>query len=165
MAQDIKIITLDIEKEKDDQFICGMANFSIYTVDYLFREIVAAAPGIKFGVAMNEAVPKLVRFNGNDDRLAKLAAKNALAIGASHAFVILMTNAYPIHVLGALKNVATVCNITVASANPVQIILAETSLGRAILGAVDGQKVTAIENEKQRQERRDLVKKLGYLLG
>ncbi len=154
-----------IEKGKDDQVIIGQANFSIYTTDNIFRELLTAAPGIKCAVAMNEAEPKLVRFDQNDDRLGDLAAKNALAIGASHVFVIVMQGAYPINVLPTIRNVPGVCNIFVASANPLELIVAETALGRAVLGVVDGQAVDTIEDDEKRRERRDLVKKIGYLLG
>ncbi|MHC1590715.1 MAG: adenosine-specific kinase [Candidatus Helarchaeales archaeon] len=162
---EIKIKTIDIEKEPRDQVIIGQANFSIYTVDNIFRDLLTTAPGIKLGVAMNEAEPKLTRFNSNDQRLGKLASENACKIGASHVFVIFINEAFPINVLPTLRNVPGVCNIFVASANPIQVIVGETSLGRAVLGVVDGQAVDKIENEEQRQSRRDLVKKLGYILG
>lgn len=161
---DVKIHVVQIEKDKDDQFICGMANFTVYTVDNIFRDLLTAVPGIKCGVAMNEAAPRLVRVNGNDERLKSLAARNALSIGASHAYVVLVRNAYPINVLNVLKRIPAVCNVIVATANPVQVLVAETELGRAIIGAVDGTKVTAIENEEQKKERRELVKRLGYAL-
>jgi len=121
LSSEVKIIVVNVEKEKDDQFICGMANFTVYTCDNIFRELLAAVPRIKCGVAMNEAAPRLVRVNGNDERLKELAAKNALAIGASHAYVILMKEAFPINVLNALKNVPGICNVIVATANPVQL--------------------------------------------
>jgi adenosine/AMP kinase len=161
----IKLKVVKIEKEKEDQMIIGQGNFSIYTTDNLFRELLTTAPGIKCAVAMNEADPKLVRFNQNDERLGKLAAKNALAIGASHIFVIVTSAVYPINILPTIRNVPGVCNIYVASANPLEVIIAETSLGRAVLGVVDGQSVNAIEDEEKRQARRDLVKKIGYVLG
>jgi len=162
---DVKLLAIKIEKETDDQVIIGQANFSIYTTDNLFRELLTTVPGIKCAVAMNEAEPKLVRFNQNDERLGELAAKNALAIGASHVFVIMTHGAYPINVLPTIRNVPGVCNIYVASANPLEVIIAETTLGRAMLGVVDGTAVDSIENEEQRQVRRDLVKKIGYKLG
>jgi len=161
---EVKIHVVQIEKDKDDQFICGMANFTVYTVDNIFSELLTAVPGIKCGVAMNEAAPRLVRVNGNDERLKSLAARNALSIGAAHAYVVLVRNAYPINILNTLKRIPAVCNIIVATANPVQVLVAETELGRAIIGAVDGTSVTTIENEEQKRERRDLVKKLGYTL-
>lgn len=161
----METIIVDIEKDKEDQFILGQANFSVYTVDNLFRTLLTTTPGIKCGVAINEAEPKLVRFNGTDDRYGKLAAKNALNIGASHIFTIIMQNAYPINVLSAIKNVPGICNIYVATANPTQIIVGETSLGRSVIGVVDGQAVNKIENNEQRKQRRELVKKIGYILG
>ncbi|NVM53869.1 MAG: adenosine-specific kinase [Candidatus Helarchaeota archaeon] len=162
---DIKLKVVKIEKETDDQVIIGQGNFSIYTTDNIFRELLTTVPRIKCAIAMNEADPKLVRFNHNDDRLGDLAAKNALAIGASHVFVIVMQGAYPINVLPTIRNVPGVCNIYVASANPLEVIIAETSLGRAVVGVVDGQAVNSIENDEKRQARRDLVKKIGYKLG
>ena len=161
----METIIIDIEKEKEDQFILGQANFSIYNVDNIFRTLLTTTSGIKCGVAMNEADPKLVRFNGTDDRYGQLAAKNALNIGASHIFTIIMQNAYPINVLSAIKNVPGVCNIYVATANPTQIIVGKTSLGRSVIGVVDGQAVDKIENDEQRKQRRELVKKIGYILG
>ena len=157
---------IDIEKDKeDDQILIGQANFSIYTCDDIFRTLLTTVPNIKCGVAMNEAVPKLVRFTDNDAKCGELAAKNALKIGASHIFVILIKGAYPINVMTAIKNVPGVCNIYVATANPTQIIVAKTNLGNSIIGVVDGQAVESIENEEQRKQRRDLVKKIGYVLG
>ncbi|MHA1277921.1 MAG: adenosine-specific kinase [Candidatus Helarchaeota archaeon] len=160
---ELKIVK--IEKENEDQVIIGQANFSIYTTDNIFRELLTASPGIKCAVAMNEADPKLVRFNYNDDRLGTLVAKNALAIGASHVFVIMMQGTFPINVLPTIRNIPGLCNIFVASANPLEVIIAETTLGRAVLGVVDGQPVNSIEDDEQRQVRRALVKKIGYLLG
>lgn len=161
----METIVIDIEKNKEEQVIIGQGNFSIYSVDNIFRTLLASTPNIKCGVAMNEADPKLVRYNGTDEDIGKLAAKNALKIGASHIFVIIMQNAYPINVLSAIKNVPGVCNIYVATANPTQIIVGETSLGRSLIGVVDGQAVDKIETDDQRKQRRALVKKIGYLLG
>ena len=143
----METIVVDIEKDKEDQIIIGQGNFSIYSVDDIFRTLLTTAPGIKCGVAMNEADPKLVRYNGTDEKIGELAAKNALNIGASHIFVIVMQNAYPINVMSAIKNVPGVCNIYIATANPIQLILGKTSLGRAVIGVVDGQAVNKIETE------------------
>jgi adenosine/AMP kinase len=161
----IELKVIKIEKEKDDQVIIGQANFSIYTTDNLFRELLTTVPGIKCAIAMNEADPKLVRYNQNDERLGSLAAKNALAIGASHIFLIMMQGAFPINVIPTIRNVPGVCTIFIASANPLEVIVAETGLGRAVLGVVDGHAVNSIEDEEKRQERRDLIKKIGYKLG
>ncbi|MHA1145467.1 MAG: adenosine-specific kinase [Candidatus Helarchaeota archaeon] len=162
---EIKFEVINIEKEPRDQVIIGQANFSIYTVDNIFRDLLTAVPGIKVAVAMNEAEPKLVRFNANDERLGKLASISAQQIGASHVFVTFMNDAFPVNVLPTLRNVSGVCGIYVASANPIQVIIGKTSLGNAIIGVVDGQAVDSIENDVQREARRNLVKKLGYILG
>jgi len=160
LKNEIKVI--DIEKEDKDNVIIGQANFSIFTVDDLYMSLITAVPRIKVGVAMNEAQPKLVRYNANDDRLGKLAAENALKIGASHIFVIFIEGAFPINVMKNIKDTVGVCNIYVATANPVQIVVCETDLGRCVIGAVDGTAVNKIETEEEKKQRRDLVKKLGY---
>lgn len=144
------------------QIIVGQANFSIFTTDNLFMTMLTTIPGIKCAVAMNEAVPKLTRVTANDPKIKKLAAENALAIGASHAFVIMMENAFPINVLPHVKNHPAVCTIFVASANEIEIIVGETALGKAILGAVDGTSVEQIETDTQKKERRELAEKFGY---
>ena len=146
------------------QVIVGQANFSIFTTDNLFMTMLTTVPGIKCAVAMNEAVPKLTRVTANDDKIKKLAAENALAIGASHAFVIMMENAFPINVLPHVKNHPAVCSIFVASANEIEILVGETELGKAVVGAVDGTSVEKIETDAQRIERRELAEKFGYKL-
>ena len=161
----MKIVPVNMEKEENDQIIVGMANFTIKTCDDLFRAVLAAVPGVKTAVAMNEAAPKLTRVTGNDGRLQDLAARNALALGASHAFVVLLDGAYPVNVMGAIRDVPGVCNVLGATANPCQVIVAQTDLGNAILGFVDGNRVESIEDDEGRQQRRDLVKEIGYPLG
>lgn len=146
------------------QVIVGQANFSVFTVDDLYRALLTTVPGIKVAVAMNEAAPKLVRVTGNDEELKSIAAENALRIAASHVFVIVTSNAFPINVLNTVKLHPAVCNVFVASANPIEIIVAETELGRAVLGVVDGTAVTKIENEEERRQRRELCERLGYKL-
>lgn len=144
------------------QVIIGQANFSIFTTDNLYMTLLTASSGIKCALAMNEAVPKLTRVTANDEELKKLTAENALAIGASHVFVIMIENAFPINVLPHIKNHPAVCNIYVASANEIDVIMGETELGKAILGVVDGTSVNKIENDKEKQERRELAEKIGY---
>jgi hypothetical protein len=146
------------------QVIVGQANFTIFTCDDIFKALLTAVPGIKCAVAMNEAAPKLTRVTGNDEKLKELAAKNALAIAASHVFVVMTENAFPINVLNTIKLHPAVCNIYVASANPIEIIVAETELGKAVVGTVDGTAVTRIESEEEKRERRETVAKLGYKL-
>ncbi len=144
------------------QVVIGQANFSIFTTDDLYRALLTAVPGIKLAVAMNEAVPKLTRVTGNDEPLKKLASENCLKIGASHVFVVMTENAYPLNILNTIKIHPAVATVYVASANPMEVIVAETELGRAVLGVVDGNSVSAIETEAERKERRDLCERLGY---
>ncbi|MDI9646797.1 MAG: adenosine-specific kinase [Archaeoglobales archaeon] len=159
----MKLEKIDIlNPEQKYQVIIGQANFTVFTVDDLFRALLTSVPNIKVAVAMNEAAPKLVRVTGNDENLKKIAAENALKIAASHVFVVVTSNAFPINVLNTIKLHPAVCSIFVASANPIQIIVAETELGRAVLGAVDGSAVKKIESEEEKKQRRELCEKLGY---
>ena len=159
----MKLEVVKIENpENKYQVIVGQANFTVFTCDDIFRALLTSVPGIKCAVAMNEAAPKLTRVTGNDEKLKELAARNALNIAASHVFVVFVENAFPINVLNAIKSHPAVCSIYVASANPIEIIVAETELGRAVLGAVDGQKVERIETDEEKKERRELVERLGY---
>ncbi len=159
----MKLEVVGIENpENKYQVIVGQANFTVFTCDDIFKTLLTTVPSIRCAVAMNEAAPKLTRVTGNDETLKKLAAENALKIAASHVFVVFVENAFPLNVLNAVKSHPAVCNIYVASANPIEVIVAETELGRAVLGAVDGQKVERIENEEEKRERRELVEKLGY---
>ncbi|MFX0202302.1 MAG: adenosine-specific kinase [Candidatus Hodarchaeota archaeon] len=137
-------------------------NFTVFTIDDLYLKIKSAIPGIKLGIGMNESVPKLTRAIGNDDELKELAANNSLNIGAGHAIVILLKNAFPIHVLNIIKSHPCICRIYGASSNPLQVVVSETSLGSAVLGIVDGYSANKIETPSQESERRELVKKLGY---
>ncbi|WP_456394738.1 adenosine-specific kinase [Thermococcus sp.] len=160
----MRIEVVEIEKPAGVEAIIGQGNFSIFTVDDLAKALLTAVPVIKFGIAMNEAKPQLTRFTGNDRGLEELAAKNALKIGAGHVFVILMKNAFPINVLNTIKSHPAVVMVYGASENPLQLIVAETELGRAVLGIVDGKATTRIETEDQRKERRELVEKIGYTI-
>ena len=121
-------------------------------------------PGIKCAVAMNEAVPRLTRVTGNEESLKKLAGENCLRIAASHTFFIIMDGAFPINVLNALKSHHAVATIFVASANPLDVLIAETELGRAVIGVVDGTSANRVETEAEKKERRALCEKLGYVV-
>jgi adenosine/AMP kinase len=159
----VKTLKVKIKNpETNYQVIIGQANFSIFTTDDLFKTMLTTVPGIKCAVAMNEAVPKLTRVTANDPELEKLASENALMIGASHAFVIMMEKAFPINVLPHVKNHPAVCNIFVASANIMEVIIAETDFGRAVIGVVDGTAVDKIETPEQKKERREVTEKIGY---
>ncbi|MCL5011633.1 MAG: adenosine-specific kinase, partial [Candidatus Marsarchaeota archaeon] len=131
----------------------------------LYETLAESSPSIKFGVAFNEASGDcLVRSEGNDEGLKKECEKIALQVGAGHFFVILIKNAFPINILNRVKNTSEVCNVLCATANPVQFITAETNQGKSVLGVVDGFKPKGVENEKQKTERRELMKKFNYKL-
>ena len=154
--------TVKIEKPAEYNIIIGQSHF-IKTVEDIHEAMVTAVPGIKFGMAFCESSGAcLVRSTGTDDGLKKLAEKNALAIGAGHCFVIIMKDSYPINVLNAIKNVPEVCGIYCATANPVELIIAESGGGRGILGVIDGAKPEGVEDEAGVKWRKDLLRKIGY---
>ena len=158
----MEIDLINIEKEEGVECIIGQGNFSIFTIDDLSMKLKTSVPGIKFGIAMNEAKPKLTRCEGNDKKLKEMAAKNCLKIGAGHVFVIMMKNAFPINVLNTVKDYPAVCSVYGASENPLQVIIGKTDLGNSVIGVVDGTAANKIENEKERKERKELLKKIGY---
>jgi hypothetical protein len=160
---ELEVLKLENPDERY-QVVVGQGNFSIFACDDIFRLLLTTTPAIKCAVAMNEAVPKLTRVTGNDETLKGLASKNACAIGAGHVFVIMMEGAFPINVLGALKSHPAIASIYVASANPVEIIIAKTELGSAVIGVVDGASTTRIEDEDEKRERRALCETIGYRL-
>jgi hypothetical protein len=159
---ELKIVA--IEKPDDMNFILGQSHF-IKTVEDIHEALVTAVPGIQFGVAFCESSgPALVRASGTDPALVELAKKNALALSAGHAFILMLGNAYPINVLNRIKEVPEVCRIFCATANPVQVIIAETEQGRGILGVVDGVKTKGVETEADVQKRKDFLRMIGYKL-
>lgn len=142
--------------------VLGQTHF-IKSVEDLYEAVVGTVPQVKFGLAFNEASgPCLTRVDGNDDGLKAAAARNATAIAAGHVFVILMRDAYPINVLGRIKEVPEVCNIFCATANPVEAIVAQTDSGRGVLGVVDGMPPKGVETEADAQARRDFLRRIGY---
>jgi adenosine/AMP kinase len=158
----MKTLLVDVKVPEECNAILGQSHF-IKTVEDLYEALVNAVPNIKFGVAFCEASgPCLVRVDGNDNDLQQLASKTASAISAGHTFVIFMRNAYPINVLDKVKAVPEVCNIFLATANPFQVILAQTEQGRGVLGVIDGYSTKGIESEKDMQDRRILLRKIGY---
>jgi uncharacterized protein len=160
----MNMITVRIDKPEDMNFILGHSHF-IKTVEDLYEAIVQTNPAMKFGVAFCEASgPCLVRFAGNDERLIELAQRNALAIGAGHSFLIFMEKGFPVNILNAVKNVAEVCRVYCATANPTEVILAETDQGRAILGVVDGERSKGIEGPDDIRKRKDFLRMIGYKL-
>ena len=158
--QDIKIVR--IEKPEAMNFILGQSHF-IKTVEDIHETLIGAVPGIKFGVAFCEASgPRLVRWSGTDQECIELAKKNAQAIGAGHSFIIFLGNVFPINVLNAVQNVPEVCRVYCATANPVEVLLAETAQGRGIIGVIDGGSPLGIEGEKEIAERKAMLRKFGY---
>ncbi len=159
---DIK--SIEIEKPEDMNFILGHSHF-IKTVEDLYEAVVQSVPGVKFGIAFCEASQdRLVRWAGNDEKLIDLAKKNAMNIGAGHSFIIFMDGAFPLNMLNAVKMVPEVCRVFCATANPVQVLVAETELGKGILGVVDGLKPLAIETDKDISCRKEFLRKIGYKL-
>ncbi len=164
MADGLKIKGVTIENPNGLNLILGQTHF-IKTVEDLHEALVGAVPGVKFGLAFNEASgPCLVRSSGTDHNLKALAEKNALSIGAGHAFIIFIDNAFPVNILNAIKAVPEVCNIYCATANPVEVAVAESQQGRAILGVIDGEGPKGIETEDDVKDRKELLRKFGYKL-
>jgi len=158
----LELKCVKIEKPEDVNFILGQSHF-IKTVEDLYETLAGNAPGIKFGFAFVESSGACkVRSEGNDDGLKKLAEKNALAIGAGHSFIVFIRNAFPINILNDIKAIPEVCNIYCATANPADVIVAETDSGRGILGVIDGFKPKGIENEEDRKWRYEFLRKIGY---
>ena len=157
--------TVKIEPPKDCNIILGMAHF-IKTAEDLYEALVNSVPNIQFGLGFCESSgPCLVRHEGNDPELRKLAAEKAFEIGCGHSFLIYIRNAYPLNVLDKIKKVHEVCTVYAATANPLEVIVAETSQGRGILGVVDGKGSKGIETDKDLTERRQFLRKIGYKLG
>lgn len=160
----MEIKTIQIKKPDDVNIILGQSHF-IKTVEDLYEALIVSVPNIKFGIAFCESSGAcLVRSEGNDPELKKLAEENALNIGAGHTFIILLKNAFPINVLNKIKMVPEVCNIYCASANPVEVIIAETPNGRGCLGVIDGVKPKGIEKDPDIQWRKEFLRKIGYKL-
>jgi uncharacterized protein len=164
MAMDVELTIVSLDKPETVNVIVGQSHF-IKTVEDLHEALVGTVPGISFGLAFCESSgPRLVRTSGTDAGLTELAARNAQAIGAGHAFVIMLSNAYPVNVLNAIKAVPEVCRIFCATANPLQILVAQTDQGRGILGVVDGASPLGIEDDAAKHERNELLRRIGYKL-
>ncbi len=158
----MEIRVVRIEKPEDVNFILGQAHF-IKTIEDLHESIVQTVPQMKFGVAFCESSgPALVRFSGNDDELIDLAKKNALTLSAGHAFVVFMREGFPVNILNTIKNIPEVASVFCATANPVQVVLAENEQGRGILGVIDGVMSKGLEEKPDKQARYDFLRKIGY---
>lgn len=160
----MEITVVKIEKGAEASIIIGQSHF-IKTAEDIYEALVNSVPGIKFGAAFCESSgPCLVRSEGTDEGLKKLAEKNALNISSGHSFIIIMQDAYPINVLKAVKEVAEVCSIYCATANNVEVVIAETEQGRGILGVIDGLRTKGVETEKDVKTRKEFLRKIGYKL-
>lgn len=154
--------SVKLEVPENGNVIVGHSHF-IKTVEDLYEAIVNTVPQMKFGIAFNEASgARLIRVEGNDAELKANAAKNAQAIGAGHAFVIAMREGYPINILGRIREIPEVCSIFCATANPVEVIVAETAQGRGVLGVIDGSPPVGIESDLDVEWRHSLLRKIGY---
>jgi adenosine/AMP kinase len=157
---ELKIV--EIDTPEGCNIILGQSHF-IKTVEDIFEAMVSSAPSIKFGLGFCESSGEcLVRIEGNDKELKEIAAKNAFNLGCGHSFVIVMKDGYPINVLNQLKTVPEICTIYAASANPMQVIIAETKQGRGFLGVIDGYKPMGVEDETGIEWRKDFLRKIGY---
>lgn len=157
-----KVIRIDVPEGVN--IVLGQSHF-IKTVEDLHEAIVCTVPQAKFGIAFNESSgPCLVRVSGNEQDLTTLAGKAALELGAGHSFIVFLKDAYPINVLDKIKAVPEVCSIYAATANPIQVVVAETDQGRGILGVIDGLKPKDIEGPKDVEDRKSFLRKIGYKL-
>jgi len=160
----MEIKVMKIKKPDDINIIIGQTHF-IKSVEDIYEAITTSCASIKFGIGFCESSGKcLVRVEGNDAELKSIASSNAETIGAGHIFVVAMREGYPINILNALKNVPEVCSIYAATQNPLEIIVAETDLGRGILGVIDGSKPKGVEGPEDIKWRKDLLRKIGYKL-
>jgi adenosine/AMP kinase len=161
----MELTTVEIKKPETINFILGQSHF-IKTVEDIYETLVSAVPGIKFGLAFCEASGKcLIRHTGTDDDMQQLAIENAKAIGAGHSFIVFLGEGYfPINVLKAIQSVPEVCRIFCATANPTEVLLAETEQGRGILGVVDGYSPQGVEAEEDINWRKDFLRQIGYKL-
>ena len=157
---ELKIVK--IENPDSLNMILGQSHF-IKTVEDIHEVMVSTVPGAKFGLAFCEASDVcLVRHSGTDSEMLELAQKNAYALSAGHSFIVFMKDMFPVNVLNAIKNVPEVCRIFCATANPVEVIIAETELGRGILGVIDGYSSKGIETEQDINARKNLLRQIGY---
>jgi len=160
MAVEFKLVK--ITPPESVNIIIGQSHF-IKTVEDLYEALITASTNIKFGLAFVESSGKcLIRYDGNDQELTDLAVKYAKEIAAGHVFIILLKDAWPINVLGRIKNVMEVVNLYAATANPLQVIIAETEQGRGVIGVIDGFHTKGIETEDDKKERHEFLRKIGY---
>ncbi len=161
----MELKAVPIEKPADMNFILGQSHF-IKTVEDIHEAIVTTAPAMKFGIAFCEASgPSLVRCSGNDERLTGIARDNAARIACGHSFIVFMEVGFPVNILNTIKNVPEVCSIFCATANPTEVVIAETSRGRGIVGVIDGNPPKGTESAADVEARKGFLRKIGYKLG
>lgn len=160
----MELVLVAIEKPDEVNVIFGQSHF-IKTVEDLHEALFASSPHLRFGLAFCEASGKcLVRRSGNDPELEELAVRNALSVGAGHSFFVFLREGYPVNVLNQVKQVSEVCTIYCATANPVQVVVAESGSGRGVLGVIDGDSPLGVEGDEDVAERRSLLRAIGYKL-
>lgn len=158
----MKIETIKIKKPAEINFILAQSHF-IKTVEDTYETLVEAVPGIKFGLAFCEASgPRKIRTAGTDEEMIKLALENAKKVASGHSLFIFLANAYPINILNRIKNLSEIVNIFCATANPTEVVVAQTSLGRGIMGVIDGNSPQGEENKAETQDRKEFLRKIGY---
>jgi len=158
----MKLESVRIEKPSDVNVIIGQSHF-IKTVEDIYEALVSSVPGIKFGMAFSEASgPRLVRSDGNDQELKGCAIENAKRIAAGHVFIIVMRDAFPINTLNRIKEVPEVCSIFCATANELEVVVAESSNGRGVIGVIDGQGPLGVESDEEVKERKEFLREIGY---
>ena len=157
----LKVVAMEIPEECN--IIIGQSHF-IKTVEDIFEALVTSSPSLKFGIAFCEAsIERLIRRDGNDADLIDCAVKNARSISAGHVFVVVIKNGYPINVLGRIKAVQEVCSIFAATANPLQVLVAESDQGRGVIGVIDGHTPLGVEDDEGEQKRKNLLRNIiGY---
>ncbi|MFI9408294.1 adenosine-specific kinase [Nocardia gamkensis] len=160
----MELTAVRIDKPDELNVIIGQSHF-IKTVEDLHEALVGVSQHLRFGLAFCEASgPRLVRHSGNDDSLVELATKNAVDLRAGHSFIVFLREGYPVNVLNAVRQVPEVCGIFCATANPVEVLIAETELGRGIVGVIDGSAPLGVENADDQAARRQLLRQIGYKL-
>ncbi|MFW6064477.1 MAG: adenosine-specific kinase [Candidatus Natronoplasma sp.] len=151
-----------VEKEEETNVIIGQSHF-IKTVEDIYEAMVTSVPEIRFGIAFCEASgDRMIRYDGTDEKLEDLAVKNAEKINAGHFFILMMKDAFPINVMQALKQVPEICRIYCATANPLEVIVADAESGRGIIGVIDGKPTVQVESEEDKEWRKEFLQKIGY---
>ena len=161
----MELQVVDVQIPENSNIIFGMTHF-IKSVEDIYEAVMDSVPNAKFGLAFCEASgPRKIRWEGNDKELIDVAIKNAENVGAGHSFILLIRNAYPINILPRLRSIPEITNIVAATANPLQVIIAETNQGRGILGIIDGGSPLGVEEEHDKSDRKDFLRNIGYKLG